>query len=157
MTRHGQEKARWALPMLLMGLAAPSVVVGQMTPSADDEREIRRVVMEAYVQGMHGNGDRDVIRAGFHPDFVMKVLRDDGSVTSVTIQEWMSRLPAEGTPVERPVEAEIPRVLLTGNTAVAEIHVAREGQQIFTDYISLYRFPEGWRMVAKVFYNHPTS
>ena len=53
--------------------------------------------------------------------------------------------------------AEIPRVLLSGNAAVAEIHIAREGQPIYTDFISPYRFPEGWRMVAKVFHTHPTS
>ena len=51
------------------------------------------MVMRAYVEGIHGNGDRDVIRAGFHPDFVMKVLSAEGTVRDVTIEQWIERLP----------------------------------------------------------------
>ena len=53
--------------------------------TSDDEQEIRRVVMEGYVVGIHGNGDRPAVRTGFHPDFVMKVLGRDGAVANVTI------------------------------------------------------------------------
>lgn len=146
-----------ALAFILAAIASPGIVQGQMADATDDEQEVWRVVMEGYVMGIHGNGDREAVKRGFHPDFVMKVLGSDGAVSNVSIQNWMSRLPPEGTRPERPVTATIPRVLVSGNAAVAEIHIAREGQQIYTDFISLYRFPEGWRMVAKVFHTHPTS
>ena len=157
MTMRTRNHVLRTLPVILAVLASSSTLQGQMADTADDEHEIRRVVMEGYVVGIHGNGDREAVRTGFHPEFVMKVLGRDGAVANVTIQDWMARLPAEGTPPAQPVTAEIPRVLLSGNAAVAEIHIAREGEQIYTDFISLYRFPEGWRMVAKVYYRHPTS
>jgi hypothetical protein len=144
-----------------LALAVTMISVGAATPAlaqqaADNDREaIREVVLGAYVSGIHGNGDRGVIRAGFHPGFVMKVLRADGTMTDVTIEDWIARLPEEGTAPANPVRGEVPTVMLSGNAAVAEVAIYRDGAQIFTDYISLYRFPEGWRMVAKVYYAHP--
>ena len=38
--------------------------------------------------------------------------------------------------------------------AVAKVALFRDGKQIFTDYISLYRFDEGWKLVAKTFHRH---
>ena len=150
--------------MAAAALGAAAVLVGgpggleaQAHEQAADEAAIRQVVLGAYVDGMHGNGDRGVIRAGFHPDFVMKVLGQDGGVSSVTIEDWIARLPPEGEEPRYRTTGEVPRIMMDGNVAVAEVVVSREGARIFTDYISLYRFPEGWRMVAKVFYSYPRS
>jgi hypothetical protein len=112
------------------------------------------VITESYIDGIHKNGDRAVIRRGFHPSFVMKVL-SNGQVSDVTIEQWIGRLPAEGTPVQRQIAARFPNVAVTGNTAVATVEVDVDGRHTYTDYISLYKFAEGWRMVGKVFYSHP--
>lgn len=144
-----------------MVLALASVAAGPVglagQDARSDERAIRAVVKSAYVEGIHGNGSREVIRAGFHPDFVMKVLGPDGTVTDVGIEEWIRRLPPEGETPPRPTRGEVSRVMLSGDAAVAEVAIFREGSQVFTDYISLYRFPEGWRMVAKIFHAHPSG
>jgi hypothetical protein len=133
----------------------PTQVVGQA--HSPDHEAIRDVVMRGYVQGIHGNGERAVIRAAFHPRFVMKVLGADGSVADVTIEQWIARLPPEGEPPAQMTTGEIPRVMQAGNAAVAEVQMSRNGEKVFTDYISLYRFPEGWRMIAKVFHSYPAS
>ena len=54
---------------------------------------------------------------------------------------------------DRVVSAEIPTVDIAGNAAVARAQVYYDGEHVFTDYMSLYRFPEGWRIVAKIFNN----
>lgn len=118
-----------------------------------DAAAIREVIQSAYIAGLHLNGSRDDIRAGFHPDFVMTVLNDGGTQT-VAIEDWIARLPEEGTAVDRKVSAEIPVVDRTGNTAVARIEVTIDGKHVFTDYMGLYRFPEGWRIVNKIFQTH---
>jgi hypothetical protein len=119
------------------------------SPAADAE-DIRRVVTSAYIDGLHKNGSRDSIRAGFHPAFVMQVLRDD-SVSSVTIEQWIARLPSPGTPPQRSVTHRIPDVSISGRAAVARVEVMFDDRHVFTDYMSLYEFPEGWRIVAKIF------
>lgn len=144
--------ARWTgLTLALMLAAAP--VAAQSSADADAEA-VRAVVTRGYVEGMHKNMGRDRIREGFHPSFVMQVLTDDG-VTSTTIDEWVSRLPPEGQAPSAEITHEIPTVSLAGDAAVAQVELYRDGVHVFTDFINLYRFPEGWRMVAKTFHRHP--
>jgi len=38
---------------------------------------------------------------------------------------------------------------------VARVELFKEGKHLFTDYMSLYRFQEGWKIVAKKYYRIP--
>ncbi len=121
-----------------------------------DADAVRAVVTRGYVEGIHKNMGRDRIREAFHPSFVMQALTADG-VSSTTIDEWVSRLPPEGQAPAAEITHEIPTVSLAGDAAVAQVELYRNGVHVFTDFINLYRFPEGWRMVAKTFYRRPTE
>jgi len=44
---------------------------------------------------------------------------------------------------------------VTGTAAVAKIELLREGKLIFTDYLMLYKFEEGWKIVGKTYFRHP--
>lgn len=133
-------------------LASSSAFSSTATPVAGnpDAEAIRQVITSAYVEGLHMNGSRDAIRAGFHPDFVMKVLTEDG-LTDVTIEEWIARLPAEGTPPSHTVDHEIPDVSVSGVAATARVEILFDDRHVFTDYMSLYKFGDDWRIVAKIF------
>lgn len=143
------------LPLLAMAVlatltafdapAAPDAGIGN-----PDAEAIREVIGSAYVEGLHMNGSRDAIRAGFHPDFVMKVLTEEG-ITDVTIEEWIARLPEEGTSPPHTVDHEIPNVSVSGVAATARVEILFDGRHVFTDYMSLYRFGDDWRIVAKIF------
>lgn len=144
--------ARWTgLALALMLTATP--VAAQTSPESDAEA-VRAVVTRSYVEGIHKNMGRDRIREGFHPSFVMQVLTDDG-IASTTIDEWVARMPPEGQASTAEITHEIPTVSLAGDAAVAQVELYRDGVHVFTDFINLYRFPEGWRMVAKTFHRHP--
>jgi hypothetical protein len=134
--------------------AAATVPAAPATANPDAE-EIRDVIASAYIDGLHKNGNRADIRAGFHPSFVMKVLRD-GEVSDVTIEEWIGRLPAEGETPDRVVTHTVPEVSIAGRAAVARVEVRFDDRPVFTDFMSLYRFDDGWRIVAKIF-NSETS
>lgn len=138
--------------LLIAGLTPPAPAGG--APIQADADAIREVVTSAYIDGLHRNGGREQIRAGFHPEFVMKYVDGDGNLRSVTIEEWIGRLPAEGTPVGHEVSHEIPTVDVTDDTAVARVEVYFDGEHVFTDYMGLYRFDEGWRIVTKIFQGH---
>lgn len=142
------KRTRW-----MMGTAMAVLLAGQPIQGQDhhhDTEEIRSVIMSAYIHGLQSNGSRDDIRSGFHPDFVMKVL-GEGSITNVTIEQWIGRLPPEGQSPDYTVTADIPTVDIAGDAAVARVLVHYDDEHVFTDYMSLYRFPEGWRIVAKIF------
>ena len=138
--------------LLPLALHPAETAAGQ---SADADAEaIRRVIVSAYVEGIHKNGSREDIRAGFHPAFVMKVLQSD-SVVNVPIEGWIARMPAPGTPSRRAVTHRIPDVSVSGSAAVARVEILFDGRHVYTDYMSLYRFAEGWRIVAKIYHTEP--
>lgn len=138
----------------VLTVAAVTAWLSPIDANTADTEEIRHVVTSAYIDGLHGNGSRDSIRAGFHPSFVMQVLADD-SISSVSIEQWIGRLPPPGTPPGHTVSHRIPDVSISGRAAVARVEVMFDDRHVFTDYMSLYEFEDGWRIVAKIFHSEP--
>lgn len=138
---------------LLLGLAAAASVAA---PS-DEAANVKAVVQSAYVEGVHAKGDAALMRKGFHPDFRMLVLKD-GKMTAVMLDEWAGRLEArskENPNAPKPaIKAEYPIVDITGNAAVVRVELHRDGKHTFTDYLLLYKFPDGWMIVSKIFQAH---
>ena len=138
---------------MLLGLAA----VTSLAAPPDESADVKAVVQSAYVEGVHAKGDASLMRQGFHPDFRMLVLRD-GKMSAVTLEEWIGRLEArnkENPNAAKPaIKAEYPMVDVTGNAAVVRVELFRDGKHTFTDYISLYKFPDGWKIVGKIFQAH---
>jgi hypothetical protein len=122
-----------------------------------DEEAIKSVVTSAYVEGIHNRGNVEDIRKGFHPSFNMLRLSDN-QLKPMAIEEWISSL--EKAKKENPAappraEARFISIDMTGTAAVVELGLYRENKKIFTDYLALYKFSEGWRIVSKIFYRHP--
>ncbi|HYX21160.1 MAG TPA: nuclear transport factor 2 family protein [Thermoanaerobaculia bacterium] len=134
-------------------LLSPGFVLAQ----ASDADAVRAVVQSAYVEGVHANPDADRMRAGFSPDFRMFVLRD-GKMTAVTLEEWIGRMEANrklNPNAPKPaVRAEFPIVDVTANEAVVKVELYRDGKHAFTDLLLLYRFPDGWKIVSKIFQSY---
>lgn len=123
-----------------------------------DDAAIREVVDRGYVQGVHNDADGDKIRGGMHESFVMFV-RNGDSVTQLTRDAWIERIEkgkAERKPdAARPkTTAEIDVLDRSGDAAVVRVKLFRDGKQVFTDYVSLYKFESGWKMVGKTFHRH---
>ena len=124
---------------------------------ADDASEVKAVIQSAYLEGVHVKLDAAKMRKGFHPDFRMLVLKD-GKMSAVPLEEWISRMELrekENPNAARPaIKAEFPMVNVTGNAAVARVEIYRDGKHTFTDYLSLYKFADGWLIVGKIFQAH---
>jgi hypothetical protein len=136
--------------------AALAVPVYARTSPDADRQAIEAVVRSAYVDGVHARPSGAAMRAGFHPDFRMFALRH-GALTTVTLDEWAGRIDkaaAEGKAPAPEIRAEFTRIDVTGNAAVAQVQIRRDGKHIFTDFLSLYRFPDGWKIVGKIFHAH---
>jgi hypothetical protein len=125
---------------------------------SSDESAIKQVINSAYVEGIQNNGSIDGIRKGFHPTFTMLRLVDN-DVKPYPIEEWITAIEkrrAEAKPDAKTIrtDAKILNVDVTGNAAVVKLELYREGKHTFTDYIVLYKFTEGWRIVSKSYYRH---
>lgn len=126
----------------------------------DEKQAVIKVVEEAYVQGVHANPDSEAMRKGFHAEFIMFV-QEGGKMSKVTRDEWTTRIEAtkaKNANKPRPeIKAEFPLVEVTGSAAIVKVELYRDGKHTFSDYISLYKFDEGWKIVAKTFYRHPAK
>lgn len=133
--------------------------------SAQDQNEenideIKEVIQNAYVDGLQNLGDIEVIENGFHPGFNLLIFRDN-LVSTLPIYNWIEytkrrkEANPDGVTDDKKVTVEYEFVDVTGTAAVAKIHLYKEGNKIFTDYLSLYKFEEGWKIVSKIYFQIP--
>jgi hypothetical protein len=119
-----------------------------------DVEAIKRVIEKAYMEGIHRTQDRETVESGFHRDFRMLVL-EDGELRKVSIDEWFDRI--EGMKADNPEmwrgesRHDFHLVDVWGVAAVAKLDVYKNDEYFSTDYMLLYRFEDGWRIVSKVF------
>lgn len=123
----------------------------------EDKTSIEKMIKDAYIDGVHNLGDAQLIRQGFHPEFTMLVFQD-GKLLKVSLEQWIERIgegknKASDAPLIE-TTYKIRHIDVAGNSAIAAIDVSKGGKHIFTDYMSLYKFEEGWKIVNKIFYRH---
>lgn len=136
-----------------IGLLAAAILLATASLAADDAEAIETVIEKAYIGGIWTNGDEQAARAGFDSSFVMQVAQEDG-VRSASLDAWMERLGLKGEPLRENVTHAIQVLDQTGRAAVAKVEIFQDGEALYTDYMSLYRFEDGWRIVAKTFHTH---
>jgi ketosteroid isomerase-like protein len=130
-----------------------TTLAGTAFAADGDRAAIEAVIKTAYVDGVHVKGDPALMRQGFHPDFRMLWLKD-GVMTAVTLDEWAARIEKGARERKGPapqIRHEFTSVDVTGKAAVARVEIFRDGKHVFTDYLSLYQFADGWKIVAKIF------
>jgi len=115
---------------------------------------IKQVIEKAYIQGIHGSQDEEKIRSGFHPDFAMLVLQGN-RMDKVTVGQWLDRIETMKADNSELWSAKTTHhfvlIDVAGNAAVAKLDVHKGEVHFSTDYMLLYKFEEGWRIVSKVF------
>ena len=138
-----------ALGCVLLMVMALSAVAGEDGPI--------EVVQTAYVDGIHRNSDADAMRAGFHPEFIMFMQTDEG-MKILTRDAWAARIEKAGADPDRKtyeISAEVEIIGQSGNAAVVKVELGRDGKHVFTDFLSLYKTPDGWKIIAKIYQRHP--
>jgi len=119
-----------------------------------EEESIKQIIERAYIQGIHGNQDENIVKSGFHQNFNMLVLQAD-TIQKFTVDEWLKRIEKMKADNPRLWEAktayDFKLVDVTGPAAVAKLDVYRGEVHFSTDYMLLYKFEEGWRIVSKIF------
>lgn len=136
-----------------------TLFAGVLMAQSTDAEQVKNVVSSAYIEGIQNNGSIEEIRKGFHPSFTMLRFMEN-EVKPYPIEEWVAAIEkrkAEAKPDAKIIrtEANFLSVDVTGTAATVKLELFREGKKTFTDYIVLYKFAEGWRIVSKTYYRHP--
>ena len=126
--------------------------------SQTDVDQVKQVVTSAYIEGIQNNGPIEDIKNGFHTSFNMLRLMDN-DIKPLPIGEWIAsiekRRQENPAPPANRTEGKFLAVEVVGNAATIKLELHRGGKLIFTDFLLLYKFNEGWKIVSKTFYRHP--
>lgn len=119
-----------------------------------EKEAIKKVIEEAYIGGIHERQDEGAARRGFHHDFTMFVLKDN-ILDAVTLDSWFGRI--EQLKVDAPElwEAKTTSTFefidVSHDAAVVKLDVYKGDTHFSTDYMLLYKFEDGWKIVSKIF------
>lgn len=124
------------------------------------QSEIKEVIQSAYIDGIHNLDDIAAIEKGFHPRFSLPILRNN-EIRELPIKQWIESTKRSkaanpnGLPKNKLTTVKYLNIDVTGNAAVAKIQLDKGGKPIYIDYLSLYKFNEGWRIVGKIYFTLP--
>lgn len=123
-----------------------------------EKKAIKRVIQTAYVEGLQNEGDADKIDSGIHPDFDLLGIDKGNDMWKYSITKWKAsavqkrkdgKFPLKG---DKKGNIKFKHVDVTGTAAMAKIEFYIGNKLTYVDYISLYKFDDGWKMVNKIFY-----
>jgi hypothetical protein len=143
--------------VFLLSVMLCTAVTGQKaSPDENDQKAVRALIEEAYIKGAFTDLNSDLMRKGFHPEFNILMLKE-GKITKFPIQKWTEMVDErkKNPPAAKSkIEYKIPLVDVTGNAAIVKVEIYKDSKHIFSDYMSLYRFDDGWKIVSKIFQSH---
>ncbi len=141
---------------MLVFVCLPVLLAAQVDP---EKEAIKKVIQTAYVDGLQNKGPVTDIEKGFHPGFEL-LGNKNNELTKFPIYSWImyhkKRLVENPNPptAEELVTSKFPLIDITGNAAMVKIELYKGGNILFTDYLSLYKFEEGWQIVSKIYFRH---
>lgn len=154
---HPVNKVLISLVLILAGWLAS----GQ-TGRGTQQDAIKEVIKEAYVDGVFNEGNLRNIELGFSEDFKMLSL-ENNKVKTISRADWMQRVKANQAAGKYPpaaqerVRVDYLSVDVEGDVAVAKLRFYRGNKLEYIDFITLYRFEEGWKLISKVYHKVPES
>ena len=122
------------------------------TTEQDEKEIIKDFIEEAFVKGFLF-GDLDAIKIGFHPGF-NRLHFENNMIHKVPIYNDIEferrRQIREPNKPEANYSHKLISIDLTGIAAIVKIEVYIDSKLKYTDYLSLYKFDEGWKIVSKI-------
>lgn len=144
---------KFAFIIVMICLSAAS-----FSQAEEEKKAIMEVIDKSYVEGIQNRKNIENIEKGFHPGFNLLGIDNQDNLTKYPIYTWSANIKKAvdaGQMPEMQTKAKYPMIDITGNAAVAKVELYRGDKQIFTDYLSLYKFMDGWKIVSKIYYRIP--
>ena len=144
--------------LIILGLLfLGSVATGFL--NADSDAEVKKVIQESYFNGAFNDLDTVSMRKGFHPDFAIFSAKGN-EISRYPIATWIKGIEQRKQDphfdkAQAKMDCKIASLDITEGCAAAKIEISKNGKMIYTDYLSLLKFDDGWKIVAKVYHAHP--
>jgi hypothetical protein len=144
---------------LFVVMVFSSLVLAENTDIEKEKAAIKKVILDAYRDGIVNVGDAEAVRKGFHPEFnLLGRTRDGAGIWKLPIADWIKSVEKgkqEGKyPPKEKVSFKFLLVDVVGYAGFAKIEFYKGDKLAYTDFLSLYKFKDGWRLVAKIYYQH---
>ena len=145
---------------LTLGLFFSSITDAQDFVSKD-QQAIMEVIQTAYVEGLQNEGDFDKVDSGFHPGFELLGIGKGDQMWKLPIYSWKETTADAVEEGKKPrSEEELVRVNflsvdVSGTAASVKLEFYVAEKLTYIDYLSLYKFKDGWKIVSKIFYKIP--
>ncbi len=144
--------------LCLMMVFSLALMAGEQSVDIEKEKTaIKKVIVGAYQEGLCNTGDIAAVDKGFHPGFNLLILQGD-SLQKFPIYNWKQSVErgkkAGKFPPKEKVSFKFPMVDVIGTAAMAKVEFYKGEKLTYTDYLSLYKFNDHWKIVAKIYYKH---
>ncbi len=147
------------LPKLcLLLLLSPLGLLAQYEKEAIEE-----VILEAYINGSYNVGIPRNIELGFSEEFRSMVLVEGDSVITSDYQDWLTQVRqamANGSippPADQKVSLHYQRIDVIQDMAQVKLGFMRGNKHLRTEYLTLFHFSSGWKLVARTYQDLPQA
>lgn len=127
--------------------------------NADSKTDVEKVIKASYFNGAFNDLDTVSMRKGFHPDFAIFSAKGN-NISRYPIDAWIKstenrKQDPNFDKAQSKMDCQIASLDVTEGCAAAKIEISKNGKMVYTDYLSLLKFEDGWKIVAKVYHAHP--
>ena len=136
--------ARLLAMLLLLTVGGALRIYAQAT----SEEEIVRRTVESYLHGPKFN-DIDSFKRAFHPEAKLFFVQKNDELGQLTQEQWYKGFEKSAGNEEKG-DLQIASVNVTGKPASVKVVEIYE-DSTYTDYISLLKLADGWKIVNKIF------
>ena len=147
-------KKRSTVVLLLLSVLTYSLCLAQT--KEDEEKTIVTLIREAYIGGAYNDADTRAMSKGFHDKVTIQDVNRFGYMTT-SLKQWQILLDRQKW--LRPdwnnrTTADIKVLGLEGHAAVVRVDVYNDKVLELTDFLSLYKFQDGWKVTNRIFTRH---
>lgn len=140
-------------------LFLPAFVLAQ---SVESEKEaVKKVIIDGYISGVFLKGDPKMVKKNWHEacEIVYFEPKSKTLIKAPAVKHFEDHFEKKPVPYNENITYEFADIQISGYAAIAtvEIYSKDKSKQIYTDYMCLYKFDDGWKIVTKIFYAHPQN
>lgn len=139
-----------ALSLILFTNNLLSEELKRFSEDSSEKKKIENIIVESYIEGIFLKGNADLVKKGWHPECDIVIL-EKGMLKKLPVTYWVKRFENNPKPLDTNVTFKIKDIKVTDYAAIAIVDIYTKGKHLYTDYMCLYKFNEGWKIVTKIF------
>jgi len=122
-----------------------------------EETEIKNLIIEGYLNGALNRMETPKMREVYHKDFAI-FYGEGEELKRIPLEDWIIMVndykKSNDTSGLRAFDYEFIQIDVTEKAAFVKLKLTRKGVLIFTDYITLLKFKDSWKIVTKIYNAH---